>query len=81
MYRVSGDQLRSFAPRPHFKDATIANRWQRVCDLIGLEFKPHISRITSRRFTTTWPWASVAGGVGGRASPSPDFQTWCKYSR
>jgi len=38
------------------KVATVANRWQRVGDLIGSEFKPHTSRTRSERFTTCAIW-------------------------
>jgi len=36
--RVNDGYFRGFVPIPHFKDATIASRWQRVGDLNGSGF-------------------------------------------
>jgi len=50
--RVSGAHLRGFFQVPHIKFAAVANRWQRVGDLIGSRFEPHTFRIRGRRLTT-----------------------------
>jgi len=37
---------------PHIKVAAVANRWQRVRDLVSSVFEPHSSRTRSRRLIT-----------------------------
>jgi len=36
---------------PHIKVATVASRWERVGDLIGSGFEPHISRTKDRQMS------------------------------
>jgi len=50
------------------KVATVASRWQRVGDLIGLEYEPHASLTRSERLTTCSIW------------PVPTTQTKTSYS-